>query len=388
MDSTLTALEVAVLSDQYNLADGHAYRPWSPAELQIVDALPRKLRHVDRRDHQRVEEAYFETFFTLARQTLHGTGWERFPCSTASTAIEIIANYLRLNGLSVTLIEPCFDNLKDILRRHDVPLSVFPDRLLDDDGETLDTFLETVSTDVLFLVSPNNPTGRVLREDNFQRIVEHCARRGTMLVLDSCFRFYVPPDLTFDQYATLDEAGIDCIIIEDTGKTWPTAELKAPFMSVSKHLIDPIARINSDFILHVPPVVVALLTDFLKLSIQDERGGILTVVAQNRAALYAELAGSLLHPIEQPFMSMSWLRIESPMPAPAVSRLLGQNGIHVLPGNQFFWSDESLGDPFLRVALVRDPVMFAQAAAKLAQVCRDLPIHTQPGQPVQFVVLP
>jgi aspartate/methionine/tyrosine aminotransferase len=255
-----------------------------------------------------------------------------------------------------------------------VPLSVFPDRLLSADGEELEAFLESTTTDALFLVSPNNPTGTTIGQDNFARIIAFCARRGTTLILDSCFRFYVPEEDTYDQYKMLAAADIDCIVIEDTGKTWPTAELKAPFMSVSRRLVDPIARINSDFLLHVPPVVVALLTGFLQLSAEDGRGLIRDVVAQNRAVLQAELAATFLRPVERPFMSVSWLQIESSMSSGTLSALLAQENVHVLPGNQFFWSDESLGDRFVRVALVRDPVMFAQAAANLAQVCQRLAI--------------
>jgi aspartate/methionine/tyrosine aminotransferase len=368
---TLTDRQVAVLDREYNLADGHAYRPCTSAERALLDVAPARFQQVDRRRQAAIETDYFEAFFSLGAQTLDRTHFERFPCFTASTGIEIIANYLRLNDLSVTLIEPCFDNLKDILRRHQIPLSVFPDLLLSADGEALQEFLEQISTDVLFLVSPNNPTGSTLGKANLARIIAFCSRSSIILILDTCFRFYLPEEEVYDQYKMLAESDINCILIEDTGKTWPTLEIKAPFISVSDRLVDPIARINSDFLLHISPFAIGLLTDFVRLSIDDRRGQIRAVVAENRAALNAELASTFLVPIEQPFMSVSWARIESAMPAVTLSELLAEQNVHVLPGNQFFWSDESLGDPFLRLALVRDTAMFAQAVARLGDVCRQ-----------------
>lgn len=370
---TLTDLEVAALGQEYNLADGHAYRSWTAAEEELVGDLASRFRQVDRRQLADLEDAYFRTFFGLSRQTLDGTQFERFACFTASSGIELIANHLRLEGLSVALIEPCFDNVKDILRRHGVPLTVFPDAMLHADADILEAFLAGLGSDVLFLVSPNNPTGSVLGQGNFARILEHCARRGVTLVLDTCFRFYLAPDDVFDQYRMLIDSGINWIVIEDTGKTWPTLEIKAPFISVSRGLAGAMARINSDFLLHVSPFALALLTDFLRVSAADDCRAIRELVSLNRAVLNTALQPTILQPVTdgdgEPFMSLAWLKIRGHLTAGQLTRILGDGGVHVLPGNQFFWSDARLGDSYIRVALTRDPSMFAQAADRLADLC-------------------
>ncbi|WP_406302612.1 aminotransferase class I/II-fold pyridoxal phosphate-dependent enzyme [Streptomyces sp. NBC_00885] len=374
MSRNLTERQVSVLSDEFNLADGHAYRKWNAAEQAILDTTPAMFRQLDRRQQSAIESTYFETFFSLAQQMLNTSHFERFPCFTASGGIEIIANYLRLNNLSATLIEPCFDNLKDILKRHQIPLSPFPDDLLEAEGEVLDAFLAQMTTDVLFIVSPNNPTGATAGKENFARIVDFCARQNKTLILDACFRFYLPDGEVYDQYAMLADADVDCIVIEDTGKTWPTLELKGPFISVSDRLIDPIAHINSDFLLHVSPFAIGLMTDFLNLSIADNRGHFRAVAAENRATLYVELAPTFLQPVERPYMSVSWLKINADIPAVTLTELLGKEGVYVLPGNQFFWTDQALGDTYLRVALMRDPKMFKQAAACLSEALQRLAV--------------
>lgn len=368
----LTELQVAVLAREYNMADGHAYRAWSQAEMDVIDSTPEKFRQVDRREYKAIEAKYFDCFYALGRQTLDTDHFERFPCFTASSGIEIIANYLRLNELSVTLIEPCFDNLKDILRRHQIPLTVFPEQKVATAGGEFQQFLESIDTDVIFLVSPNNPSGVTIARDNLVRIAEFCREQGKTLILDTCFRFYLPFDEVYDQYRIIIDADVDCIFIEDTGKTWPTVELKAPFIAVSKRLVEPIARINSDFLLHVSPFTMAMMTDFLWLSRQDGLAHIREVIAANRSVLYTELSDTFLEPVERPFMSVSWVKINAPISSEQLTATLQAHDVHVLPGNHFFWSDESQGDNYLRIALSRDPDTFSRGAARLGEICRSL----------------
>lgn len=253
-----------------------------------------------------------------------------------------------------------------------MPLEPFPDDLLEADGEELIAFLEQITSDVLFIVSPNNPTGSTVRSANFERIVQFCARAGKTLVLDSCFRFYMPDDQVYDQYKILADSDIDCIVIEDTGKTWPTLELKGPFLSVSERLVPDVSHINSDFLLHVSPFSIGLMTDFLRTSLKDGRSHIRGVAAQNRTVLHAELVGPFLTPVEREHMSVSWLRIDADITATEVAEELARDGVHVLPGNEFYWTDKSVGDSYIRVALMRDPEMFVQAAARLGETCRRL----------------
>ena len=366
----LTEEEVLVLSEEYNLADGHAYRGWNQAEAAIIDAVAETFRRVNRRNRKKIESDYLDCFFALTRQTLRADRFDFCLCFTASAALEAIANYLRINGLSVALIEPCFDNLHDILVRHNVPLSVFPDEMMDAEGDLLEAHLRGISNDAIFLVSPNNPTGKQIRRENFARLIDFCKTKRKILILDATFRFYLPDVDVYDQYQMLASADIDCILVEDTGKTWPTLEIKAPFFSVSHRLAGSIAHVYSDFLLHVSPVAVALMTDFLRLPRQSGLGYIQDVIAINRRILYEDLRGTFLQPVEADFMCIAWLRIMTPLKALELKERLARGNVHVLAGNQFFWSDPRKGDNFIRVALSRDTMMFRKASALLGALCR------------------
>src|SRR5262249_15179804 len=78
---------------------------------------------------------------------------------------------------------------------------------------------------------------------------------------------------------------------EDTGKTWPTSEIKAPFFAVSRSrgLFDRIYDIYTDFLLHVSPVGIKLAHEFIRLSQLDELASIHEVVPVNRETLRGAL---------------------------------------------------------------------------------------------------
>lgn len=50
----------------------------------------------------------------------------------------------------------------------------------------------TPGLDLLFLCSPNNPTGRTIPSELLEDIRERCRQRGTLLVLDACFGDFLP----------------------------------------------------------------------------------------------------------------------------------------------------------------------------------------------------
>jgi hypothetical protein len=111
MLKTITAYEVATLPKTFNLTDGHAFRRWSAAEEAIIDRSAHLFKNNDRRRQSEIEREYAEALLRLGRQTYDANVLGYLMCFTASMAFEIIANHLRLNRLSLSLLEPCFDNL-------------------------------------------------------------------------------------------------------------------------------------------------------------------------------------------------------------------------------------------------------------------------------------
>jgi aspartate/methionine/tyrosine aminotransferase len=374
MFKNLTGYEIDTLPKSYNLTDGHAFRRWFAGEEAVIDRAARLFKDHNRRRQVEIERDYVRDFSKLARQSWDEDAFGYLMCFTASMALEIVANYLRLNRLTLSLIEPCFDNLADMFHRHEISLRPVPDSLLEAPGDAFEHALSEIDSDAICLVTPNNPTGMTLAEGNLRRLLHFCKERGKLLILDNCFRAYLPRQLVCDQYRLVLEAGVDAVLVEDTGKTWPTSEIKAPFFAIARGrgLFDRIYHIYTDFLLHVSPVGIKLLHEFVRLSQQDDMASIHEVVRLNRKALYDNLEGTFLTPCEATFASVAWLRIDHALNGLELKQVLDEHGVFVLPGNHFFWHDRSQGEKFIRVALTRDSDMFREAAARLGEVCRKV----------------
>jgi aspartate/methionine/tyrosine aminotransferase len=370
----LTGYEIDALHRSCNLTDGHAFRRWTAAEEAIIDRSAQLFKNNDRKMQVEIEREYIRDFSQLGKQTCDPDALGYLMCFTASMAFEIVGNYLRLKQSSLALIEPCFDNLADIFRRHHIPMRPFPDACLEAPAERFERALRTIDSDAICVVTPNNPTGMILAEDNLRCLVNFCKERRKLLILDNCFRAYIPRHLIYDQYRIVLDAGIDAFLVEDTGKTWPSAEIKSPFFAVSRGrgFFDSIYEIYTDFLLHVSPVGIRLMHDFVRLSQQDDMGYIHEVVRVNREVLYDNLGGTFLTPCEHRFASVSWLRIDHSLNGSELKQILDEHGVFVLPGDHFFWHDRRQGEKFIRVALTRDPDVFAAAAKLLGDVCRSV----------------
>src|SRR4051794_12935872 len=121
----LTAFQRRAMSGAFNLADAHARQTLSVAESRIIDELSDIFRVAAVADPVDLEAEVFDAIASLTGQR-HSVRFPRFPCLSASVATEIVANLLRSRGMNLHLVEPCFDNIPDILRRHGVSLEPFP----------------------------------------------------------------------------------------------------------------------------------------------------------------------------------------------------------------------------------------------------------------------
>jgi DNA-binding transcriptional MocR family regulator len=177
MFKNLTAYEITSLPQTFNLTDGHAFRRWSAAEEAIIDGSAQLFKNNDRRRQAEIERDYFQDFSRLARQTFDENALGYLMCFTASLAFEIVANYLRMNRLTLALVEPCFDNLADIFRRHQVSMCPVPDALMEAPPGAFERALGDLDADAICLVTPNNPTGTTLTEDNLRGLLRVCKER-------------------------------------------------------------------------------------------------------------------------------------------------------------------------------------------------------------------
>jgi aspartate/methionine/tyrosine aminotransferase len=366
MAKDLTQLQIRSLPEVFNFTDGHAHRSFTPEERPIAEGLSDIFFEVEREKYSEIKRTYLEAFYSLYSQTFDTTATKYLLLPSASISLEIVANFLRVRGLDLVLIEPCFDNLTNMFKRHNVGLEAFQDFWFET-GEFLDRLRETHGQ-AICLVSPNNPTGITCSPEQFRQLVDFCKQEHRLLIIDSSFRAYKQEADQHDEYRLLQESGIEYIMIEDTGKTWPTKELKVSALAMAPSLYKTVYDIYTDFLYHHSPVTIRLLTELIRFSKADNLRTVKDNIAVNRAALHKAVEGTFLVPQERAFTSVTWLRIQNDLGGEQLAGILKEAGIFILPGTKFFWSGHSTGGQYLRIALARDPEVFARAMERLSGI--------------------
>jgi aspartate/methionine/tyrosine aminotransferase len=351
---------------RYNLADGHPRQTLTPGQVQAIGDVTSLFIKSAAHNESDAKTAFEHAFFTLAgQQSVHRL---RPPLShySGSSAIEVMANYLRIENLAVTMAHPTFDSLADTLKRHHVPLTPMPI----EEVFNLTASSPPTGTQALYLVMPNNPTGHCPTREQFAGITGYCAQHGIMLLADLCFRFY-GSFWDYDQYQMLTDAGVEFICTEDTGKTLPAGDVKLGMLLASKRAYGLLKDISDDFLFSVAPFTFEILTRFIAAEHRSARRVLAQDLADaNREVLRVTLDGSPLQLVNPEHrMGLEWLLLPPGWNATVFTDWLhAEGGPQLLPGERFYWADYQAGSRFVRVALLRDTDYFAEAAASLRKL--------------------
>jgi len=243
----ITQHEVEALKTKYNLADAHTHQSQSQSQRNIVSNLPEIWYESERKTQYESEQAFIEKFYTLHGQhTALKRRDEIYLVYAASIAMNITATYLMQRNMRVGLIEPCFDNLHDLMHHARIQLSPLDESLFQHSSEIYQNLMSNALTlDAIFVVDPNNPTGFSLfseGKENFLELVRFCCEYNKLLIMDTCFSAFVLASgkKRFDIYEILENSGVSYVVMEDTGKTWPLQDAKCATLHTSKDINDDI----------------------------------------------------------------------------------------------------------------------------------------------------
>nr|WP_223242997.1 enduracididine biosynthesis enzyme MppP [Streptomyces sp. CBMA123] len=359
----LTQFETLALNSSMNLADGHARQQLTAAQAKIVAELPDMWAEAVLRPVAEIEQEAADSFFGMLGQHSHPFAAGRtLSCYSSSLAMEILARSLVTSSDAVALIHPTFDNIPDILRGVGLRLIPVEEEQAHDDDLPAELLRQV---GCVFVTTPNNPTGRVMTEARLTRLAEQCAEHDVVLALDTSFRGF-DPDAQFDHYTVLDGSGCRWVVIEDTGKLWPTLELKIGWLVRSANVDLPIEKIHSDILLGTSPLILLMVKRFA----DDGADGGLTelqrTIAENRALVRAELAGvpDIAFVDEHARTSVERLHVGSRLALDVWSAVRSHN-LYVLPCQKFHWARPDEGERMLRLALSRNPSTLVTGAQVL-----------------------
>lgn len=368
--ANLTTMEVEALTDVdgiLNLTDGHARFPLSAEQAAIVARIPEMFAEASQRPFPDIEREAHATFLQAIGQHSAPVGTGRIlSCYSSTLATDIVARALPA-GAKIALLHPTFDNIADLFVTRGLSLVPLPE------SDLLEQKWPDASVRAVVVTHPNNPTGLVPPPGHLRSLAEHAARNGQTVIIDASFRGQVR-DAQYDTYAVLDDAGADWITIEDTGKLWPTHELKVGLLAYSTRTTLPIERAFSESLLSASPVVLLLIASLASDWIAGGYERARALVERNRAVLEEALQGVGLR-LADPTSQISVARIELPADGPDSSLLckeLVARGVHVLPCAPFHWADPQAGLRYIRVSLARPSGAVETAARMLAQAYLEL----------------
>lgn len=373
----LTQHEIQALKTKYNLADAHTHQRQSSSQEKIVEQLPNLWYQSEEDQQSYFEERLTDAFFRLHRQPTARAINRTMLSYSASVSTMVAAMYMKQKDMTVALIEPCFDNLTDLLRNMQVPLVPLPEDALHEPG-SIEARLEKITADALYLVDPNNPTGFSLLTEGrkgFEAVIRHCVDHNRLLMIDLCFAsFALCGDGVgrIDLYELLESSGVTYIALEDTGKTWPIQDAKCAMLTASRDIHDVIYNLHTSVLLNVSPFVLNLVAHYIEDSIDDDFASVGDLLARNAQVAREALDGDILE-YQEPGVntSVAWFRIRPPeLTASGLQRVLLDENVYILPGTYFFWSDPPRGERYVRIALAREPRVFAAAVARVREVLR------------------
>ncbi|MEU4160007.1 aminotransferase class I/II-fold pyridoxal phosphate-dependent enzyme [Actinoplanes sp. NPDC026670] len=368
--ANLTAMEVDALTDVgggLNLTDGHARLLLSPQQRAVVDRIPDMFAEASRRPYPEIEREAHTAFLHSIGQLSAPVGTGRIlSCYSSTLATDIVARALPA-GARIAVLHPTFDNIADLFTTRGLTLQPLSE------AELLDQQWPGPPVRAIMLTHPNNPTGLVTPEGHLRSLAEHAARNGQIVIVDASFRGQVR-DAQYDTYAVLDAAGADWIVLEDTGKLWPTHELKIGMLAYSERNELPIERAFSESLLSASPVVLLMVTALAADWVNGGYERARDLVSRNRAVV-RDVLGEVGLTLADPDSQISVARIALPASGPDSALLykdLVTRGVHVLPCGPFHWADHAAGLRFIRVSLARPAASVDKAAHTLAQSYREL----------------
>jgi len=234
------------------------------------------------------------------------------------------------------------------------------------DFSTLETRLDE-RTRVLVVVSPNNPTGAMLRCAEASRLLELCRERRLALIADEVFADYIFTDASScaGSLAGRDESLV--FVLSGLSKTCLLPQVKTAWIAASgpaDMLGEALARLEviADTYLSVNTAAQLALPRLLALR-NVIRLPLMARLTANRAMLERTLRGSAATALLPDGGWSAVIRVpRHPIEEERVLRLLSRHGLRVHPGFFFDFPDEA----YLVVSLLGLEEAFTRGAAILA----------------------
>ncbi len=304
--------------------------------LKVLDAIKNNLEKIsDYPQHQpkKLREALADYSGFSPENIVVGNG--------ANELIHLIARSTVSSGDEVLIVEPTFTEYSKASRVQGASVKSVPLKAEHDFKFRTSDLIEKLSseTELLFLCSPNNPTGNTISESDLRKVVETCSDFETLVVLDEAFHEYCDTVC----YDNIIEDFDNLISLRSLTKIYSLPGLRIGYAiaqgSLAESLRNVQVRWNVNSLAQVAAEEAVKCSDFLAQTrerIPKERESFLEKLKEFNLKAYPSEANFLL-------LDLSPSRLNSS----TLSKNLFQNGIAVRQCDDF----EFLSESYIRVSV-------------------------------------
>lgn len=243
--------------------------------LGVPDSVRSALRDLDEGN---ALSAYPDPFCCDLRETIarkEGLSAEQVVCGNG--AVELVYRLVRaLRPKKSLIVEPTFSEYEAALREVDCQVEKYYVREVLNEfgklcaqsftltGDLLNELPEDL--DLLFLCSPNNPTGRSVDEALMKEILETCRARGIRVVWDACFLDFMDLEDGADRQEKAEQFLLSCvreyeglIALKSLTKTYALAGLRIGYVLCSDtELVDTLLTTGVPWSVSTPAQVAGI----------------------------------------------------------------------------------------------------------------------------------
>jgi len=185
-------------------------------------------------------------------------------------------------GRRAAMFEPTYA-LHSHIARITAPEVVVGDRAADFsiDVAAAEELLASAHPTVLFVCSPNNPTGTVDDRDQVEKLATLAAEHDALLVVDEAYGEFAP----WSAVELVDESR-PIVVVRTYSKVWSLAAIRLGFAVAPEWVVDELEKVALPYALSVP----TLLAGEVALDFRTEMEVRVAALVEERGRLFAALA--------------------------------------------------------------------------------------------------